>query len=171
MTAALRKSNTKFVPGQYVVYPMNGVGKILSLEKNIIAGSELEFYIIRFDHSKMTLRLPLHNVQKSGLRKLSTKVDLQVALKALKEKKRKSKGLWSHKASEYETKINSGDLVKIAEVLRDLAGTNTAESTELSFSERNLFQEALTRMAWELACIEKIDVKKAQEKILKFVKF
>ncbi len=169
MAVVSRKSSPKFIEGQYVVYPTHGVGRILSLEKNIIAGHELEFYIIRCDHAKMTLRLPFNKVQKIGLRKLSSKVDLQEALKLLKTRKRKSKGLWSHRTSEYETKLNSGVLLKIAEVLRDLAGSNVAESTELSFSERNLFQEALIRLSSEAACIEKTDLAKAQEKILKIL--
>jgi len=164
-----RRKSLKFIENQYVVYPAHGVGKIVSLETDIISGYKMECYIIKFEHSRMLLKLPLSNVQKTGLRKLSTKTELQVALKRLKEKKQKAKGLWNHRTAEYETKLNSGVLVKVAEVLRDLAGPKSAEDEELSFSERNLYQEALTRMVWEMACIEEIDIQEAQARIMKLM--
>ena len=131
--------------GDYVVYPTHGVGKVLGVEDQEIAGQKLELIIIEFDKDRMTLRVPVAKADQSGLRKLSSPDQMKTALKTLKGKSRVRRTMWSRRAQEYEAKINSGDPVSIAEVVRDLF--RNANQPDQSYSERQLYQAALDRLA------------------------
>ena len=144
-----------FLIGDYVVYPAHGVGQINGVETQEVAGLSLEVYVITFDHEKMTLRVPTKRAVTSGLRPLAANDVVTQALTTLKGRARVKRTMWSRRAQEYEAKINSGDLISIAEVVRDL---HRAENQpEQSYSERQLYESALDRMAREVAAIEKID--------------
>jgi CarD family transcriptional regulator len=144
-----------FNEGDYVVYPTHGVGKVSAIEKQQIAGQNLDLFVITFDRDRMTLRVPVPKATKSGLRKLSTSVVMDTALSTLRGRAKVKRTMWSRRAQEYEAKINSGDLISIAEVVRDL---HRAENQpEQSYSERQLYESALDRMAREVAAIEQID--------------
>ena len=153
----------KFEAGDHVVYPAHGVGKVLTIENQEIAGMRLEVLVIEFEKEKMTLRLPTGKVQAAGLRCLCTRKEMQDALKTLKGRSRAKRTMWSRRAQEYEAKINSGDPVSIAEVLRDLH--RNADQPDQSYSERQIYQAALERLSRELAAVEKIDEDKAQDKL------
>ncbi|MEQ8602876.1 MAG: CarD family transcriptional regulator [Marivibrio sp.] len=149
--------------GDYVVYPTHGVGKVLGVEDQEIAGQKLELIIIEFDKDRMTLRVPVAKADQSGLRKLSSPDQMKAALKTLKGKSRVRRTMWSRRAQEYEAKINSGDPVSIAEVVRDLF--RNANQPDQSYSERQLYQAALDRLARELAAVEEIDEEAAAVKL------
>src|SRR5579875_1714382 len=144
-----------FDVGDYVVYPKHGVGRVVELQKQEIAGMQLELYVLRFEKEKMTLRVPTNKAESIGMRKLSSDKTLKEALDTLKGKPRVKRTMWSRRAQEYEAKINSGDLVSIAEVVRDLHRADS--QPEQSYSERQLYESALDRMAREVAAIEQID--------------
>ena len=151
----MSKSAQDFTTGDYVVYPAHGVGQIAGVETQEVAGISLEVYIITFDHEKMTLRVPTRKAKTAGLRPLANNDVVSQALTTLKGRARVKRTMWSRRAQEYEAKINSGDLVSIAEVVRDL---HRAENQpEQSYSERQLYESALDRMAREVAAIEQID--------------
>jgi CarD family transcriptional regulator len=152
-----------FTAGDFVVYPAHGVGLVEGVETTSIAGMEITLYTICFEKDRMRLKLPVSKVKSSGLRKLSSKDRLKDALSTLQGRSQTKRVMWSRRAQEYEAKINSGDPVAIAEVLRDLR-KDTGES-EQSYSERQIYQAALERLAREVAAIEKIDEKKAAEKL------
>ncbi len=152
-----------FKTGNHVVYPAHGVGKILAIEEQQISGYDLEVLVIEFEKEKMLLRIPTAKLQTAGLRTLSTKKEMQNALKTLKGKVRIKRTMWSRRAQEYEAKINSGDPVLIAEVVRDLY--RNAGQPDQSYSERQIYQAALERLTRELAVVEKIDEDKAVEKV------
>ena len=144
-----------FDVGDYVVYPKHGVGRVIELQKEEIAGMQLELYVLRFEKERMTLRVPVNKVESIGMRKLSSDKTLKEAMETLKGKPKVKRTMWSRRAQEYEAKINSGDLTSIAEVVRDL---HRAENQpEQSYSERQLYESALDRMAREVAAIERID--------------
>ena len=144
-----------FDVGDYVVYPKHGVGRVIELQNQEIAGMQLELYVLRFEKERMTLRVPVNKVEAIGMRKLSSDKTLREALDTLKGKPKVKRTMWSRRAQEYEAKINSGDLVSIAEVVRDL---HRAENQpEQSYSERQLYESALDRMAREVAAVERID--------------
>ena len=144
-----------FEVGDYVVYPKHGVGRVIELLEQEIAGMTLELYVLRFEKERMTLRVPTNKVEAIGMRKLSSDKTLREALDTLKGKPKVKRTMWSRRAQEYEAKINSGDLISIAEVVRDL---HRAENQpEQSYSERQLYESALDRMAREVAAIERID--------------
>ena len=152
-----------FIPGDFVVYPSHGVGKIIGTEKRKIEDLELELLVVRFEHERMTLRVPLSKAKESGLRTLSSKVQMEEAIVTLKGKAKLKKTMWSRRAQEYETKINSGSLVSIAEVVRDLYRKD--DQGEQSYSERQMYQAALERLAGEFAAIENIDKSSASTKL------
>ena len=144
-----------FDVGDYVVYPKHGVGRVIELQSEEIAGMQLELYVLRFEKERMTLRVPVNKVEAIGMRKLSSDKTLKEAMETLKGKPKVKRTMWSRRAQEYEAKINSGDLISIAEVVRDL---HRAENQpEQSYSERQLYESALDRMAREVAAIERID--------------
>lgn len=154
-----------FTMGDMVVYPAHGVGKVNSIETQKVAGHELEVLVINFDYERMTLRLPVAKANVSGLRKLTSKKDMSEALKSLKKRGRVRRVMWSRRAQEYETKINSGNPESIAEVVRELY--RHEGQPEQSYSERQLYQVAIKRLARELAAIESIDEIKAITKVEK----
>ena len=151
----MSKSVQDFAAGDYVVYPAHGVGEISGVENQEVAGISLKVYVITFDHEKMTLRVPTRKAKTAGLRPLANTDVVGQALTTLKGRARVKRTMWSRRAQEYEAKINSGDLISIAEVVRDL---HRAENQpEQSYSERQLYESALDRMAREVAAIEHID--------------
>ncbi len=152
-----------FVAGDFVVYPAHGVGQVEGVEVQNISGLEITLYTICFEKDRMRLKLPVSKVKASGLRKLSSKDRLKDALATLQGRSQVRRIMWSRRAQEYEAKINSGDPVSIAEVLRDLKRAD--DQSEQSYSERQIYQAALERLAREVAAIEKIDEKKAAEKL------
>ena len=144
-----------FRTGEYIVYPAHGVGRIVSIDEQEIAGAKLELFVINFEKDKMTLRVPTAKLASVGMRKLSEEKTVKKALGTLKGKARVKRTMWSRRAQEYEAKINSGDLVSIAEVVRDLYRSEA--QPEQSYSERQLYEAALDRMAREIAAVERMD--------------
>ena len=157
-----------FVVGDYVVYPKHGLGRIMELQKSEIAGASLELYVLRFEKERMTLRVPTNKAESVGMRKLSSQKTLDEAMVTLKGKPRVKRTMWSRRAQEYEAKINSGDLVSIAEVVRDLH--RAEDQPEQSYSERQIYEAAVGRLARELAAMESIDEAAAQAKIVEVLK-
>ena len=156
MTASKKTSvKHKFKPNEYIVYPAHGVGRVVEVETQEIAGTTLELYVIDFEKDKMKLRVPLVKVESVGMRKLSEKDLIEKGLKVLNGKARVKRTMWSRRAQEYEAKINSGDLISIAEVVRDLFRSD--RQPEQSYSERQLYEQALDRMAREIAAVQKTD--------------
>ena len=151
----MSKSGLEFKVGDAVVYPAHGVGKVAGIETQEVAGMALEVYVITFDHEKMTLRVPTKKAKTAGLRSLAAQDVVTKALTTLKGRARIKRTMWSRRAQEYEAKINSGDLVSIAEVVRDLHRADN--QPEQSYSERQLYESALDRMAREVAAANKID--------------
>lgn len=149
------KSKLPYAVGDYIVYPKHGVGRITEMETQDIAGLSLELYVIRFDKERMTLRVPTNKAESAGMRRLSSESTLKQAFTTLKGKAKIKRTMWSRRAQEYEAKINSGDLVSIAEVVRDLH--RGADQPEQSYSERQIYDAALGRLARELAAVEEID--------------
>lgn len=162
---ATKKKQTKdaFKAGDYVVYPTHGVGKVSGIEKETIAGQDLRLIVVNFDRDRMTLRVPMDKMEASGLRKLSTKKVMENVMTTLKGRARVKRTMWSRRAQEYEAKINSGDPVSIAEVVRDLH--RNVGQPDQSFSERQIYEAALERLAGEFAAIESIDKDSATEKL------
>ncbi|WP_281299730.1 MULTISPECIES: CarD family transcriptional regulator [unclassified Iodidimonas] len=158
-----KKTTLDFAAGDYVVYPKHGVGRVTEVEAQEIAGATLELYVVRFEKERMTLRVPISKAETVGMRKLSNKVTLQEAFSTLKGKARIKRTMWSRRAQEYEAKINSGDIVSIAEVVRDLH--RGADQPEQSYSERQIYEAALGRLARELAAVEDIDEKSAMTQL------
>ena len=146
---------TGFKSGEHIVYPAHGVGQINGVETQEVAGLSLEVYVITFDHEKMTLRVPTRKAKTAGLRPLACADVVSQAMVTLKGRARVKRTMWSRRAQEYEAKINSGDLISIAEVVRDLHRADN--QPEQSYSERQLYESALDRMAREVAAIEQID--------------
>jgi CarD family transcriptional regulator len=157
------KDNNEFSTGDYVVYPSHGVGRILALETQQIAGYDLKVFVISFEKDRMTLRLPIGKARAAGLRKLSTPTEMKAALTRLKGRTRARRTMWSRRAQEYEANINSGDPASIAEVVRDLY-RNTGQADQ-SYSERQIYQAALDRLAREFAVVEQIDEETATRKL------
>jgi CarD family transcriptional regulator len=141
----------EFRPNEFVVYPAHGVGKIISIEEQEVAGFKLELFVISFEKDKMTLRVPTHKATEVGMRSLSSPDVVAHAMKTLKGKAKVKKAMWSRRAQEYEQKINSGDLIAIAEVVRDLHRAD--DQREQSYSERQLYEAALERLTREFAAV------------------
>jgi CarD family transcriptional regulator len=149
------KKKPEFRTNDWVVYPAHGVGRIVSVVEQEVAGIRLELFVINFDKDKMTLRVPVAKASAIGMRRLSSPDVVASALQTLKGRARIKRTMWSRRAQEYEAKINSGDLISIAEVVRDLH--RTSGQPEQSYSERQLYEAALARMAREVAAVERID--------------
>ena len=141
-----------FKTNEFVVYPAHGVGQILAIEEQEIAGARLELFVINFMKDKMTLRVPTAKVANVGMRKLSEPALVKRALETLKGRARVKRTMWSRRAQEYEAKINSGDIVAIAEVVRDLYRSES--QPEQSYSERQLYEAALDRLSREIAVVQ-----------------
>lgn len=154
-------------PGDYVVYPTHGVGKISSIEKYTVAGQEIDCIFVDYGKEHMSLKVPLSAVEASGLRKLASKHTMSTALETLKGKPKAKRMVWPRRAQEYNAKINSGNLVAIAEVVRDLY--RTSGQTEQSHSERLVYEAALNRLVSEYAAMEKINSEDATDRIVKII--
>ena len=157
------KQEPPFSEGDYVVYPTHGVGRVQAIERQQIAGQDLELFVITFDRDRMTLRVPVPKARMSGLRKLSSHSVMETALTTLRGRARVKRTMWSRRAQEYEAKINSGDPVSIAEVVRDLH--RHANQPDQSYSERQIYEAALERLAAELAAVDGIERDKATQKL------
>jgi CarD family transcriptional regulator len=152
-----------FKTGEFIVYPAHGVGQILAIEEQEIAGAKLELFVINFSKDKMTLRVPTAKIATVGMRKLSEPALVKKALETLKGRARIKRTMWSRRAQEYEAKINSGDIVAIAEVVRDLFRSET--QPEQSYSERQLYEAALDRLSREVAAVQKVTETEAVKEI------
>ncbi len=148
----------------FVVYPAHGVGKIMGVETQEIAGIEMELFVIAFEKDKMTLRVPTEKATSVGMRNLSSGEQIDKAMKTLKGRARVKRAMWSRRAQEYEQKINSGDLQAIAEVVRDLHRND--EEREQSYSERQLYEAALERLTREVAAVDGTEEMAATEKVV-----
>jgi CarD family transcriptional regulator len=157
-----------FVEGDHVVYPTHGVGKVERIATEEIAGHKLELIHITFEENRMTLRVPVTKARTAGLRKLATRKLFDEALAVLKGRARIKRTMWSRRAQEYEAKINSGDPLAIAEVVRDLH--RNAGQPDQSFSERQIYEAAMDRLAAELAALDKTDKLTAATKLANFLK-
>lgn len=145
--------NVSFKVGQHVIYPAHGVGEVIAIEQEVIAGFDIEVYVVKFEQDKMTLRVPTAKAGNSGMRALSNDLILKDAFTTLKGRARIKRTMWSRRAQEYEAKINSGDLILVSEVVRDLHRTDA--QPEQSYSERQLYERSLDRMMREVAAIRK----------------
>ncbi len=143
-----------FKTGEHIVYPAHGVGQITAIEEQEVAGFSLELFVIMFAKDKMTLRVPLAKIESVGMRKLADAEHVEKSLKTVQGRARIKRTMWSRRAQEYDAKINSGDLIQIAEVVRDLYRSDT--QPEQSYSERQLYEAAIARMARELSVVRKI---------------
>jgi CarD family transcriptional regulator len=144
-----------FKVGELVVYPAHGVGKISNIEEQEIAGIKLELYIVDFEKEKLRLKVPTNRAEQKGMRHLADRMMIEQAMKVIRGRARIKRTMWSRRAQEYDAKINSGDMISVAEVIRDLY--RSERQPEQSYSERQLFEQALARFARELAAVRKVD--------------
>lgn len=158
-----KSKKSEFRPDDFVVYPTHGVGRIVSIDEQEVAGLRLEMFVISFEKDKMTLRVPTARATEIGMRGLSSVDLVGRALDTLKGKARVKRAMWSRRAQEYEQKINSGDLMSIAEVVRDLHRND--DQREQSYSERQLYEAALERLTREVAAVEGLDEAGAQKRV------
>jgi len=158
-----KSKKSEFRPDDYVVYPAHGVGQIVSIEEQDVAGIKLELFVISFEKDKMTLRVPTSKATEIGMRSLSSPDIILKAMGTLKGKAKVKKAMWSRRAQEYEQKINSGDLIAIAEVVRDLHRSD--DQREQSYSERQLYEAALERLTREVAAVDGGDEVAAARKV------
>ena len=142
-----------FKTGEFIVYPAHGVGQITAIEEQTVAGMSLELLVINFEQDKMTLRVPVAKIATVGMRKLADAAAVKKALETVRGRPRVKRTMWSRRAQEYEAKINSGDLIAIAEVVRDLY--RSENQPEQSYSERQLYEAAIDRMSREIAAVNK----------------
>jgi CarD family transcriptional regulator len=152
-TPAPKKINFKV--GELVVYPAHGVGRITNIEEQEIAGVKLELYIVDFEKEKLRLKVPTNRAEQKGMRHLADRSLIEQAMKVIRGRARIKRTMWSRRAQEYDAKINSGDVIAVAEVIRDLYRSD--RQPEQSYSERQLFEQALARFARELAAVRKVD--------------
>ena len=149
-----RQQRHGFKTGEYIVYPAHGVGQIVSIDEQVVAGHTLELFVIDFQKDKMRLKVPVAKATSIGMRKLSETDYVERALKVVQGRARVKRTMWSRRAQEYDAKINSGDLISISEVVRDLYRADN--QPEQSYSERQLYEAALDRMAREIAAVNKM---------------
>lgn len=168
ITVVANAKRSGFTVGEYVVYPTHGVGKILGHEVEKIGDYELKVFVIAFEKDKMTLRVPVGRAEAAGLRGISPNDQITKALSTLKGRAKIARGMWSRRAQEYEAKINSGNLVSIAEVVRDLH--KNVDQSERSYSERMIYETAMHRLCGEVAASERVDIKDAQDRLLKVLR-
>ena len=159
----MKSKKNEFKLGETVVYPKHGVGEIKTIETMEIASIKTTFYVVKMEQSKLTIRVPLDKQEEVGLRKISSKKIIEEVYEILKLKPKIRRIMWSRRAQEYDAKIFSGDPLKISEVVRDLFRKNT--QAEQSYSERQMFQVAIERLAREVAAVEKTDYFQSTEKI------
>ncbi|WP_186387704.1 MULTISPECIES: CarD family transcriptional regulator [unclassified Stappia] len=155
MATTMKKTAQRqgFKTGEFIVYPAHGVGQITAIEEQNVAGYALELLVINFEQDKMTLRVPVAKIATVGMRKLADATAVKKALETVRGRPRVKRTMWSRRAQEYEAKINSGDLIAIAEVVRDLYRSES--QPEQSYSERQLYEAALDRMSREIAAVNK----------------
>ena len=163
----MRKKNLEFKIGEVVVYPKHGVGEITRIEQMEIASIKTKFYVVKMEQSKLTIRVPLDKQEEVGLRKISSKKIIDDVFEVLKLKPKIRRIMWSRRAQEYETKIFSGEPIKIAEVVRDLFRKNS--QAEQSYSERQMFQVAFERYTREFAISSNMKFEEASSKILEIL--
>ena len=157
------KKNSDLKIGEIVVYPKHGVGEIAKIETMEISNIKTSFYVVKMEQSKLTIRVPIDKKNEVGLRKISSKKIIEEVYSTLKLKPKIRRIMWSRRAQEYEAKIFSGDPIKISEVVRDLF--RKSSQAEQSYSERQMFQVAIERLAREVAAVEKTDYFQSTEKI------
>ena len=153
--AAPAAKKPSFKIGELVVYPAHGVGKITNVEEQEIAGIKLELYIVDFEKEKLRLKVPTNRAEQKGMRHLADRTLIEQAMKVIRGRARIKRTMWSRRAQEYDAKINSGDMIAVSEVIRDLYRSD--RQPEQSYSERQLFEQALARFARELAAVRKVD--------------
>jgi CarD family transcriptional regulator len=153
--AAPAPKKINFKVGELVVYPAHGVGRITNIEEQEIAGVKLELYIVDFEKEKLRLKVPTNRAEQKGMRHLADRTLIEQAMKVIRGRARIKRTMWSRRAQEYDAKINSGDVIAVAEVIRDLYRSD--RQPEQSYSERQLFEQALARFARELAAVRKVD--------------
>jgi CarD family transcriptional regulator len=163
MTAKKTTQRQGFKTNEFVVYPAHGVGQIVAIEEQEVAGARLELFVINFVKDKMTLRVPTSKIASVGMRKLAESPTVKRALETLKGRARIKRTMWSRRAQEYEAKINSGDIVAIAEVVRDLFRSES--QPEQSYSERQLYEAALDRLSREVAAVQRLTETEAIKEI------
>ena len=163
MTTKKTAQRDGFKPGEYIVYPAHGVGQVTAVEEQEIAGFKLELFVVSFAKEKMTLRVPVAKVASVGMRKLSDAAGISKALDVLTGRARVKRTMWSRRAQEYEAKINSGDIIAVAEVVRDLYRSEA--QPEQSYSERQLFETALARLVDEVAAVDGTTETEAMKRI------
>jgi CarD family transcriptional regulator len=154
-----------FKTGEYIVYPAHGVGMITSIDEQEVAGLKLELFVISFEQDKLTLRVPTAKIKSVGMRKLAEEETVKRALDTVTGRARVKRTMWSRRAQEYEAKINSGDLIAISEVVRDLYRSD--DQPEQSYSERQLFEQAMDRMSREIGAVNKLTLTEAVQLIEK----
>jgi CarD family transcriptional regulator len=162
-TAKKSAQRSGFKTGEFIVYPAHGVGKIVGIDTQEVAGLKLDLFVISFAKDKMTLRVPVTKATTVGMRKLADVATVKKALETVRGRARIKRTMWSRRAQEYEAKINSGDLIAIAEVVRDLFRSDT--QPEQSYSERQLYEAALDRMSREISSVSKISETEAIRQI------
>ncbi len=165
MAAKKPMQRAGYKTGEFVVYPAHGVGQITGIEEQEIAELKLELFVINFEQDKLTLRVPVAKVKSVGMRKLATEEAVVRALKTVTGRARVKRTMWSRRAQEYEAKINSGDLDYISEVVRDLF--RSEDQPEQSYSERQLFEQAMDRMSREISVVRKITLTEGEQVIFK----
>jgi CarD family transcriptional regulator, regulator of rRNA transcription len=163
MTTKKATQRQGFKTNEFIVYPAHGVGQIIAIEEQEVAGAKLELFVINFVKDKMTLRVPTAKIVSVGMRKLAEAGIVKRALETLKGRARIKRTMWSRRAQEYEAKINSGDIVAIAEVVRDLFRSDT--QPEQSYSERQLYEAALDRLSREIAAVQRVTETEAVKEI------
>jgi CarD family transcriptional regulator len=163
MTSKKTTQRQGFKTSEFIVYPSHGVGQIVAIEEQEVAGAKLELFVINFVKDKMTLRVPTAKIVSVGMRKLAEPPLVKRALETLKGRARVKRTMWSRRAQEYEAKINSGDIVAIAEVVRDLFRSDT--QPEQSYSERQLYEAALDRLSREISAVQRITETEAVKEI------
>lgn len=164
----MTKKATVFKAGDCVVYPSHGVGKIIAIENQSIGGMQMNLFVINFEKEKMSLKIPTAKAEKIGLRHLLSIKEMEKVIDVLRSKAKTTKGMWSRRASEYDSKINSGNLMLIAEVVRDLY--KNSEGTDRSYSERVIYESALNRLVAEYSILYSLELKQAHEQVLEFIR-
>jgi CarD family transcriptional regulator len=167
MTAKKSIQRNGFRTNESIVYPAHGVGKIVDIGDQEVAGMKLELFVIMFEKDKMTLRVPVGKAASVGMRKLADEATVHRAFETVRGRARVKRTMWSRRAQEYEAKINSGDLIAISEVVRDLYRSQA--QPEPSYSERQLYEQAIDRMSREVAVVEKLSEPEAVTKIEKAI--
>ena len=168
ITTKINENKNLFKIGEYAVYPSHGIGKIIDIETAVIAGQDFSCYLMYFEKEKLTIKVPVKNSNKIGLRPLVSKTQMEEVLSILRSGNKKMKGMWSRRAQEYESKINSGDIMALAEVLRDL--TRDIEDGDRSYSERIIYETAIARLTTEYSYIYSVEFEYAKSKIVSLSK-